>query len=74
MLVGLITVLRVLMSVSSGSSARKVAYRDSVAESLSSASVSVCPFDGLFCEHVDCCDDLLGVAVEHSCSRAKRKR
>jgi hypothetical protein len=30
----------------------------------------LCPFDGLPCEHPDCCDDALGVAVEYSCSRA----
>ena len=58
--------------MSSGASARKVSYRDVIAESLGSASL--CPFDGLPCEHVDCCDALLGVPVEFSCSRAKRKR
>lgn len=66
-------VLVVVMS--SGSSVRKVAYRDSIVESL-----SLCPFDHNQCSHVADCDDVLSLRTGfdctdgYSCPRAKRKR
>jgi hypothetical protein len=57
-------------------SARKLSVRVVAKEEGLSGFVDVkvesdlCPFDGLPCEHPDCCDDALGVAVEYSCSRA----
>jgi len=56
--------------------AKTFAFARAVAVAMSKAvrSVSLCPFDGLPCDHVSSCDDVMeliyGLVLSFNCSRA----